>query len=166
MYIFSVPDVNIGIIRINNLIIFIFLSSALGHPIDNNVVPAVHPPYNLLTNEGMSKSAREEMGQKINYFLLDVCKNAGRSQYPSLCHQRYQPLKRESNVFPLWMAKKRSTKEAEQQQEVEQTRTIRDKQFNPWAGKKKRSDHYNPWAGKRSDDQFNPWAGKKRDDKM
>ena len=142
-----------------------FISSGLGHPIGNGA-PMGHHPYNLLTNEGTTKAEREEMEQKISSFFLDICAKAGRSQYPSLCHQLYLPLERGGNVFPLWMAKKRSTKQEEQQQEVGQPRTIRDKQFNPWAGKKKRGDHYNPWAGKRSDDSFNPWAGKKRDDKM
>jgi hypothetical protein len=143
------------------------LSSGLGHPVGNEPSPG-NLPYNLLTNEGTSKTEYEEMEQleKKMEFFLDICTKAGKSQYPSLCHQLYLPLERGGNVFPLWMARKRSAKDEEHHQEVGQTRTIRDKQFNPWAGKRKRGDHYNPWAGKRSDDQFNPWAGKKRDDKM
>ena len=68
----------------------------------------------------------------------------------TLCHQLYRRNDR-GNGVPFWVVKKRAASDG---QEVGQARTIRDKQFNPWAGKK------------RSDDQFNPWAGRKRDDKM
>ena len=105
---------------------------------------------------------RIETSHNINAFFSNVCTKAGRSQYPSLCHRIHESKER-GYGFPLWIAKKRDGKE---EQEVTQPRTIRDKQFNPWAGKRKRGDNYNPWAGKRSDAQFNPWAGKKRDDKM
>ena len=131
----------------------------LQHPLLNsNAVGYIpYPP-----NDGAPTADRRDTSNSINSFFTNVCTKAGRSQYPSLCHRIYESRKG-GYGFPLWVAKKRAVKE---EPEATHPRTIRDKQFNPWAGKRKRGDNYNPWAGKRSDAQFNPWAGKKRDDKM
>merc|ERR1711962_90916 len=145
-----------------------FTSNAFGSPFSPFVIQ--HPSLNgnavgyipYPPNDGLSSQERIETSHNIASFFSNVCTKAGRSQYPSLCHRIHESKER-GYGFPLWVAKKRDGKE---EQEVTQPRTIRDKQFNPWAGKRKRGDNYNPWAGKRSDAQFNPWAGKKRDDKI
>ena len=111
----------------------------------------------------------------LHWFFSELCTKEGRSHYPSLCHRTHHP---NEKAATLRMAKKEYNDSAE---EVGVRRTLRDEQFNPWAGKKKRSnDHYNPWAGKRSSEDrynpwagkrsseagYNPWAGRKRDDQM
>lgn len=82
--------------------------------------PAGYHSFSPFSNEGSSNTENQALEEKLTSFFTEVCKKDGRSQYPSLFHQLYQPTETGGHELPLWTVFYWT-------QKVGQTRTVRDK---------------------------------------